>query len=390
MKLNKKIENKVENKDSNPKKLKESTLKKNNERVHSTFGVSELIRDIKEHLGLILVAEAGHGKSYTAFSIAKTAMKSPDWTVIIISPSTIWKRKFGAIDLIKVGTTAFNPIQETDKAEIQEITFPTLRDSLFVNLDKKYSYVKNAWFESILDAKGHLLLEVKYRNGRKIKHFTSTVLSYIYEAQERAIAKDPDYKHHYLIVLEELQNSFGSYAMNTDDSLDLMTIFTQSRSDAFIHYVGIGQRLNDISTKVIERLRPFIGLTLGDCSLRKIKSQLPENLRDRVQQLPKRHWLYLDGNSNPEIVIPEYKKEGSPTQLKPKVKQPKARTLSLTEKIFKWINPMAYVDQQVKKIAKAQKQTPNILFKSEEKELDNQEKESENLDLEEIEEEWIE
>lgn len=347
-----------------------------NERDRSSFTLSELIRDIKEHLGLILVAEAGHGKSYTAFSIAKTAMKSPDWTVIIISPSTIWNRQFGAIDLIKVGTTLFNPIQETDKAEIQNITFPTLRDSLFVNLDKKYSYIKSEWFESILDAKGHLLLEVKYRNGRKIKHFTSTVLSYIYEMQERAIAKNPDYAHHYLIVLEELQNSFGSYAMNTDDSLDLMTIFTQSRSDAYMHYIGIGQRLNDISTKVIERLRPFIGLTLGDCSLRKIKSQLPEHLRDRVQQLPKRHWLYLDGKVNPEIVIPEYKKEGSPIQLKPTVTEtpkPTARTLSLTERIFKTLNPRGYLESELKKINLAQKS--QSFFESENQE--DKEKENE-------------
>src|SRR3989337_4146016 len=123
--------------------------------------------------------------------------------------------------------------------------------------------------------------------------------------------------------------------MNSDDALDLMTVFTQSRSDANIHYIGIGQRLNDISTKVIERLRPFIGLTLGENSLRKIKSQLPDDLKDRVQQLPKRHWLYLDGKTNPEIVIPEYRKEGKPTQLKPKLpEQPKQPTKGILAKLY--------------------------------------------------------
>ena len=127
--------------------------------------------------------------------------------------------------------------------------------------------------------------------------------------------------------------------MNSDDSLDLMTIFTQSRSDANIHYIGIGQRLNDISCKVIERLRPFIGLTLGENSLRKIKSQLPEDLKDRVQQLPKRHWFYLDGKENPEIVIPEYRKEGKPTQLKPSIsEQPQTQKLTLGQKLKKWLN----------------------------------------------------
>jgi len=140
--------------------------------------------------------------------------------------------------------------------------------------------------------------------------------------QESELDKNPEYAHHYIICMEELQNSFGTYSMNSDDSLDLMTCFTQSRSDALIHYIGIGQRLNDISTKVIERLRPLIGLTLGENSLRKIKSQLPDNLKQRVQQLPQRHWIYLDGKTNPEIVIPEYKKEGSAIQLRPQVDNP--------------------------------------------------------------------
>src|SRR3989337_3461500 len=295
---------------------KNQKTEQQNETVHSGFTVSELIRDVKEHLGLIIVAEAGHGKSFTAFTLAKEAMKCENLTVIVLSPSTIWRRKFGAINCVRVGTTAFNPIISSDETEVEVVPF--LRDAIHVNLDKKGSYVKSQWLEELLRSKQHILFEIKYRNGRRIKAFESVVLQFIYEMQEKAIDANPEYKHHYLIVLEEIQNSFGTYTMNSDDSLDLMTIFTQSRSDAQIHYLGIGQRLNDISTKVIERLRPFIGLTLGENSLRKIKSQLPEQLKDIVQQLPKRHWLYLDGKTNPEIVIPEYRKEGKPTQLKPK------------------------------------------------------------------------
>ena len=48
----------------------------NNEREHGSFTVSDLIRDVKEHLGLIIVAEAGHGKSYTAFTLTKEAIKA--------------------------------------------------------------------------------------------------------------------------------------------------------------------------------------------------------------------------------------------------------------------------------------------------------------------------
>lgn len=316
---------------------KNQKTEQQNEREHSSFTVSELIRDVKEHLGLIIIGEAGHGKSFTAFTLAKEAMKIEDVTVIILSPSTIWRRKFGAINCVRVGTTAFNPIIANEETEVEVVPF--MREAIHVNLDKKWTYLKSAWLEDLLRSKQHLLFEIKYRNGRRIKAFESVVLQFVYEMQEKQIDQNPDYAHHYLIVLEEIQNSFGTYSMNSDDSLDLMTIFTQSRSDANIHYIGIGQRLNDISTKVIERLRPFIGLTLGENSLRKIKSQLPEDLKDRVQQLPKRHWLYLDGKQNPEIEIPEYRKEGKPTQLKPKIpEQPKPQKLSLGKRLHKWLH----------------------------------------------------
>jgi hypothetical protein len=333
------------------RKMKDSNNQNNDVSVHNDLALSSIIGDIKEHLGIILVAEAGHGKSYTAFSLVKEAMKDPNFTVIVLSPSTIWRRNFGAITCVKVGTSDFNPIIETPKTTVESVSF--LRDAVHINLDKKWSYVQNNWFERLLTSERTLLFEIKYRNGRRIKAFESWVLQSIYEQQEKAIDRDPTYKHHYLIVLEEIQNSFGTYSMNSDDSLDLMTIFTQSRSDANVHYIGIGQRLNDISTKVIERLRPFVGLTLGENSLRKIKSQLPDSLKDRVQQLPKRHWLYLDGKTNPEITIHEYRKEGTATLLRPKpnIQQPKP---SLRERFKKWLNGSNYKAPTKEEIAESE------------------------------------
>jgi hypothetical protein len=291
-----------------------------NESVHSDFSLAAVLADIKEHLGIITVAEAGHGKSFAVASMVQQALKDSNLSVIVLSPSTIWRRKLWSGKYVKVGTADFNPIQEITKTEIESVPF--LRNAVHVNLDKKWSYVKNQWLEGLLQSKESLLFEIKYRNGRRIKAFESLIIQRLYEMQERRIEANPNYNHHYLIVLEEIQNSFGTYSMNSDDSLDLMTIFSQSRSDANIHYIGIGQRLNDISTKVIERLRPFIGLTLGENSLRKIKSQLPDELKDRVQQLPKRHWLYLDGKTNPEIEIPEFKRTNPPVQIKPPIKPP--------------------------------------------------------------------
>jgi hypothetical protein len=294
-------------------KEESTTSKLFNERHDTTFEVSQVITDIKEHLGIIIVAEAGHGKSFTAFTLVKEAIRDQNLTVIVLSPSTIWRRKFGEINCVKVGTSNFNPINASkSKAETVQI-----QDSILVNLDKKYQYRRNKFLEDLLKSKVSVLFEIKYRNGRRIKAFESVVMQLIFEYQEENLDKNEGYNHHYLIVLEEAQNSFGTYSMNSDDSLELLTVFSQSRSDANMHYIAIGQRLNDISTKVVERLRPFLGLTLGECSLRKVKAMIPEYLRTRIQNLPQRTWIYLDGVKNPEIIIPEFKKEGKAHMIKP-------------------------------------------------------------------------
>jgi hypothetical protein len=304
------------------------------------------------------VAEAGHGKSYTAFSIVKEALKDPNMTVIVMSPSAIWKRNYGAITCVKVGTSEFNPIIPHEETKL-EVT-PYLRDSIHIDLDKKWTYVKSAWLENLLKTKQSLLFDIKYKNGRRIKAFETVVLEFIYDMQSAEIDRDPEYTHHYLIVLEEIQNCFGTYSMNSDDSLELFTIFTQSRSDAQLHYVAIGQRLNDISCKVVERLRPFIGLTLGENSLRKLKSMIPDDeTKKRIQSLPKRHWIYLDGKTNPEIVIPEYHKEGKAIRLKPTVK-PQPQPQGLIQRFQNWHKAITEKQQRQLRRQHIQNDDPSV------------------------------
>ena len=131
----------------------------NNERVHSDNSLSAILADIKKHLGIVLVAEAGHGKSFTAFSLVKEAMKDPDLTVIVMSPSSIWKRNYGAIKCVKVGTYEFNPIIAHQETKL-EVT-PYLRDTIHIDLDKKWTYVKSAWLEQLLRSKQSLLFDIK-------------------------------------------------------------------------------------------------------------------------------------------------------------------------------------------------------------------------------------
>lgn len=87
------------------------------------MALSTILNDIKNHLGLVLVAEAGHGKSFTAFSLVKQAMQDSNMTIIVISPSSLWRRNYGSINCVKVGTTAFNPIVKNEETKVRICTF---------------------------------------------------------------------------------------------------------------------------------------------------------------------------------------------------------------------------------------------------------------------------
>lgn len=276
--------------------------------VSELTDLTPICNDILKHLGVSLVSEAGCGKSYLAFVLANEFIKL-GFPVFIFSPSNVWLKRFGQIQYVTVGNKDYNPII---KANDNLALFRGYsRDTIQINLDKKWRYVSNGWLEKRLASNRSTLFNIRYLNGRRIKYFIGTALKILYRQQSSLENPKP-----IIVILEEAQNPFGTYSMNDDMSSELTTVFTQSRSDANIHYIVIGQRLNDISTKIVERLRPIIGYTIGQNSLRKIKSQLPKELKTVPQTLEAQTWLYLNGQDNPIFKSPRHEANGKPTRLK--------------------------------------------------------------------------
>ena len=276
--------------------------------VSELTDLKPICNDVLNHLGVSLVSEAGHGKSYLAFQLVKEFNRL-GIPVYIYSPSNIWLKKFGQIEYITVGNRYYNPIiKANDNLAIYR---GYSRDTIQINLDKKWRYVSNGWLENRLNALRSTLFNIRYLNGRRIKYFIGTALKIQYLQQKRLQNPQP-----IIVVLEEAQNPFGTFSMNDDLSLELMTVFTQSRTDSNIHYIVIGQRLNDISTKIVERLRPIIGYTIGQNALRKIKAQLPKHLKSVPQTLQPQTWLYLNGQDNPIFKSPRHQTKGKPIRLK--------------------------------------------------------------------------
>ncbi|MGD0203506.1 MAG: hypothetical protein ABSC20_06330 [Candidatus Bathyarchaeia archaeon] len=292
----------------------------NNVSIQSSFTVQNLIDDMKKCLGFIVSAESGSGKSYLGFTICREAMKAENKTrIIIFSPSTIYNRKFGSCDnlkLIKVGTADFSPVVDYDKEMLERVA--NVRDTFFLNTDKKYMFKRSLWLEQLLANDSlNLCFEIHYLNSRKAKTFITECLKLIFERERKKLERNPDYDFHTLAVLEECQNSYGTYNLNDDSSLEALGILSMARTDCNLHFLAITQRLAETSVKVTERLRLISGLQIGYNNLNRVRAQITPELRELVQRLPQKTFLYINGKDNPIFQIPQYSFKGKMTQIRP-------------------------------------------------------------------------
>jgi hypothetical protein len=295
-------------------------VKNNDVPVQEGFTCQNLIEDMKKCLGFIASAESGSGKSYLGFSLIRAAMANNVRTVIF-SPSTIYQRKFGACEnlkLVKVGTSEFSPVQNFDKAEMERVG--NGRDAFFLNTDKKYMFERSAWLEKLLnDDSINLCFEIHYLNSRKAKTFITECLKILFEHGKQKLEENPEYDFHTLAVLEECQNSYGTYNLNDDSALEALSILSMARTDANLHFLAICQRLAETSVKISERLRLISGLQIGFNSLNRVRAQVSLEQREIVQRLPRQTFLYVDGKSNPIFKIPQYNHKGKLEQIFPPI-----------------------------------------------------------------------
>jgi len=117
-----------------------------------------------------------------------------------------------------------------------------------------------------------------------------------------------------LYVIEEIQNVLGTYSMNGFEGRFWLKMVSECANYGQI-ILGIGQRLADISTKVIERTRYFLfGATSGDNDLAKIKRMGGNQLKDMVKNLKKGEFIFFDKESNFATIIgfPKFVAKGIP------------------------------------------------------------------------------
>jgi hypothetical protein len=115
-------------------------------------------------------------------------------------------------------------------------------------------------------------------------------------------------------VIEEMQNVFGTYALGQKNGRFNLRVFSEGSNFGMV-FIGIGQRIADISTKAIERRRYFLlGRANGDNDLQKLARMFNQMVADKVKALAVGAFLFFDKETGTldEIGFPQFTQMGQP------------------------------------------------------------------------------
>lgn len=95
-------------------------------------------------------------------------------------------------------------------------------------------------------------------------------------------------------VIEEAQNCFGTHSLSGHMGRFLLKIVSECANYNMV-LITIGQRLADISTRIIERSRYYlIGNLSGDNDIKKIKRISNNQIAEKVKTLKRGEFIFLD------------------------------------------------------------------------------------------------
>jgi ABC-type dipeptide/oligopeptide/nickel transport system ATPase component len=242
--------------------------------------LENIMQSLTENGKLLIIGLGGTGKTTVAMHIVRFIMNSQkykDGKVIlrIGDSANVWKQKFDRIPYVDV----------TKKPSIPEDEKIVLLDLGFVSTTMNVSLIEN-----LVGQDYYIQRESMNENNGQPK------LSRIY-------------------VLEEIQNLFGSYKR----SEFWLKIWSESRNYGQF-FIGIGQRLSDISTRIVERTKyMLIGSISGDNDRQKLKRMFGTEKGERVVNalmgLRKGEFLWIDKENTEQsmkIYFPAFVQSGKP------------------------------------------------------------------------------
>lgn len=115
-------------------------------------------------------------------------------------------------------------------------------------------------------------------------------------------------------VIEEVQNVFGRMGLAGQSGRYLRRIFSEGSNFAMC-IIGLGQRLADIDTMIVERRRYFLfGRMNGENDLKKIKAMFGDQVVGAVQGCAVGEFIFHDKEKKliAKIAFPEWTQNGKP------------------------------------------------------------------------------
>lgn len=190
-----------------------------------------------------------------------------------------------------------------DSANVWKLTFDEIP---YVDVTKK---------PSIPEDEKTVLLDLGFLSTAKNVSLVENLVGQDYYIQKESMNRNNGTAEHQRIyVLEEIQNLFGSYKK----SEFWLKIWSESRNYNQ-YFIGIGQRLSDISTQIVERTKYLlIGSLAGDNDISKLKrafgSEKGQRIANVVMGLRKGEFLWVDreGENSMKITFPKFEQQGKP------------------------------------------------------------------------------
>jgi hypothetical protein len=246
--------------------------------------LNTIVKSLIDNGKLIVVGLGGHGKTTAVMHLTRHLMTMPEY-------------KSGKL-IIRIG----------DSANVWKWSFDSIP---FVDVTKK---------RSVPEDEPILLLDLGYTDTSMNSGLIENLVRGDYYQQRDSISKNQGKLIvRRIYVLEEIQNLLGSYSLSGKTGEFWLKVMSEGRNYGQ-YVIGLGQRLGDISAKIVERTRYFLlGAISGENDANKIRRMFGTERGQRVVNallgLSKSQFLWLD-KEQPEnsfkIYFPAFTQTGKP------------------------------------------------------------------------------
>jgi len=256
---------------SNPQVIDPAFIKK----------IDEIIAMAVQNGGLMFVATNGSGKSCAGMWFARRIMDNPkheahEYKLTIFDTVYNWRYNFDKIPFIDYNQTRMLPISQDLIIDVSDLDPIDTRNNISAILMEDFQ-----------------------------------------KKQELKVAMNGQLPFVNFYIIEEMQNVFGTYALGQKTGRFNLKLFAEGRNFGMC-FIGIGQRIADISPKAIERRRYFLlGRANGDNDLQKIGRMFNPIVAEHLKALQVGSFLFFDKETNTldEIGFPLFNQMGKPEAL---------------------------------------------------------------------------